>query len=527
MRKVKFLTWNDACKTVKLKNDKGQVELKATNSLFTRMLMIARSNRQFDIEDVISNHEFAAVNRTLMNIDGSLIPCVGKSELIHTLENMSDQKDSELQEDSVLTSTHLIIDGMSLVHELMSSVYPKTCQELAEAFARTLQHRCKDYECTRIIFDNYARQNCIKDIMRHAQHSTGPKSSSLHVVDTTPITDSKAFLSNNGTKDSLTIYLAEKAMNINIPIVTVTRLHVHCNNSIFEPTTGVSSQEEADTVMILHAAELSAAGKTVHIMTQDTDVLVLAIRRLQILGPKLCLIMGTGESRRQVLVKPIYDQLGVSKAAALPGFHCLTGCDTCGHIRGKSKKAAFVVFSTSPAEVITALAHLGTGDIPSASVVSGCEEFLCRLFSTKKEVETTSAKLRWKRFKNKPAKQGIDNIPPTSGTWYQHILRAHMQAYIWNQDLVLHPEFPDPITLGWAQDVDRSFVPVLSLVPPAPTAVIELVRCGCGVSNCSRRCTCRQNNLVCTEMCNCGADEDCANTAQQNNEHDDESDDEI
>ena len=82
--------------------------------------MIAKSNRQIDLENVISNHEFAAVNRTLTNSDGSLIPYVGKSELIYTLENMSvqKQKDSELQEDSDLTNTHLIIDGMSLVHEL-------------------------------------------------------------------------------------------------------------------------------------------------------------------------------------------------------------------------------------------------------------------------------------------------------------------------------------------------------------------------------------------------------------------------
>ena len=237
--------------------------------------------------------------------------------------------------------------------------------------------------------------------------------------------------------------------------------------------------------------------------------------------------MGTGQCRRQILLKPIYDQLGASKAAALPGFHCITGCDTCGHIRGKSKRSAFNIFSTSSTEVITALTHLGTGDIPSASVVSGCEEFLCRLFSTQKEGATTSPKLRWMRFKNNPAKQGIDNIPPTSGTWYQHILRAHMQAYIWNQDLVLQPEFPDPCSLGWTQDADNSFVPTLSFVPPAPQAVVELVRCGCGVSNCSKRCTCRQNNLVCTEMCNCGADEDCANTAQQHSEHEYDSDDEI
>ena len=69
MSKVTFLTWTDACKTVKLKDEKGQVELKATTSFFVRMLMIARSNRQIDLEDVISNYGFAAVNSTLMDGD--------------------------------------------------------------------------------------------------------------------------------------------------------------------------------------------------------------------------------------------------------------------------------------------------------------------------------------------------------------------------------------------------------------------------------------------------------------------------
>ena len=50
------------------------------------------------------------------------------------------------------------------------------------------------------------------------------------------------------------------------------RLFVHCNKGTFETTTRVSSHEEADTVLVLKAAELSAAGKTVHLMTKDTYV---------------------------------------------------------------------------------------------------------------------------------------------------------------------------------------------------------------------------------------------------------------
>ena len=91
-----------------------------------------------------------------------------------------------------------------------------------------------------------------------------------------------------------------------------------------QPSTGVSTQEEADTLIILHAAEISAAGKKVHIMTKDTyDVMVLALQRLTVLGPQIPMLIGTGDKRRKVSLKPIYDRLGTSKAAALPGFHCI------------------------------------------------------------------------------------------------------------------------------------------------------------------------------------------------------------
>ena len=36
--------------------------------------------------------------------------------------------------------------------------------------------------------------------------------------------------------------------------------------------------------------------------------------------------------------------LGAERAAALPGFHALTGSDTAGHIKGKGKSSCFKVF---------------------------------------------------------------------------------------------------------------------------------------------------------------------------------------
>ena len=88
----------------------------------------------------------------------------------------------------------------------------------------------------------------------------------------------------------------------------------------------------------------------------------------------------------------------------------------------------------------------------------------------------------------------------------------------YNQDLVQDPDVPDPFNLGWVRDPDNYPVPLLSDVAVAPESVVELVRCGCGVSKCSARCTCRQHNLTCTESCKCGAGEECTNTGFNGNE---------
>ena len=129
-------------------------------------------------------------------------------------------------------------------------------------------------------------------------------------------------------------------------------------------------------------------------MTQDTDVMVLALRRLPLLGPKTMMILGTGEHRRKISLKPIYDKLCPEKVAALPAFHCLTGCDTCGHIQGKGKKSAFKVFSEMSSDVCATLSQLGKQEVPSADVISGCEQFLCMLMSSKASSAKSAGELR-------------------------------------------------------------------------------------------------------------------------------------
>ena len=428
------------------------------------------------------------------------------------------QTGEELTNQRSLTS--IIIDGTAVVQEMV--VYKsqiKTCRDLLDCFVRRIDSKSVGYIDAYVVFDNYSINDSLKDRTRERRTAGKTQDKEYKVDDTTRIKDFKSFLSTKETKANLVLYLAQKAVQLcKVPITTHTEKGVFSSqpNMVNIPST----QEEADTLLFLYAVAVSRQGNTVHIYSCDTDVLVLALRRVPDLKPNSVIIMGTGDRRRQIKLNPIYVALGAERAAALPGFHPLTGSDTTGHIKGKGKSSCFKVFMKADEDVICALAGLGVGVYPSPGVLSGCEKFLCQLFNS----GFTSAKaLRWHMFKKLKGHQGVEKLLPTQGCIIEHILRAHLQASVWLQDLVARPIILDPVTLGWQQLEDGHYVPVVSIVPAAPEAVVELVKCSCIASKCSGRCSCKAHNLACTELCKCeGAEDTCNNVEISQDPSDDE-----
>ena len=59
------------------------------------------------------------------------------------------------------------------------------------------------------------------------------------------------------------------------------------NINDFIPKTLVSFHENADTLMMLHALEIAETGEGVDFFSQDTDWMVLILKRMQIIGAQL------------------------------------------------------------------------------------------------------------------------------------------------------------------------------------------------------------------------------------------------
>ena len=522
MTKVKVLGWNAGCTTIKVASGSTEVNLKASNFMMARLLVITRSTREIDLKEVIGNYEFSTTNSMLMKADGSLHPCEDKSQLIHQLEALvADEPVTEEpspEEVAILEQTCIVFDGMAVVNELIVAKESiKKCSDLANYFVNAIDRKSSDYSISCVVFDNYSIQASMKYNTR--QRRTGGRSSrtpDYKIDDSTKINDFTTFLRSTKTKELLTLYLAQKvAENCKSQVTTVTHLGVSTNQSPADIVDLNSSQEEADTLLILYAAEIHKSGFHVHIYASDTDVLVLALSELPQLGSEATVIMGTSTNRRHVKLQPIYNVLGASKVSALRGLHAISGCDTTGRIYGKSKTSWWKAFTTAEDNVICALTELGKGQEPTPQVLTGCEDFICKLFNAKDVSYTEAKELRWNAFRTLNVNQGVEKLPPTQGAMVEHIRRAHLQCHVWQEVLVPKPCRLDPTKLGWYRESTSELKPILSKMPPAPESVTELVRCGCSKSLCNARCSCKQNNLECTELCKCEANpESCMNTQQ-------------
>ena len=85
-----------------------------------------------------------------------------------------------------------------------------------------------------------------------------------------------------------------------------------------ETMTGVSTQEEADTLMIHHAVEVASNGVNVLIYSQDMDVLLFALRIIPLICDHSAAIMSTAVRRGNVFLQPnTYGKLGPDKSGAL------------------------------------------------------------------------------------------------------------------------------------------------------------------------------------------------------------------
>ena len=137
---------------------------------------------------------------------------------------------------------------------------------------------------------------------------------------------------------------------------------------------------------MLHAYHASQSGyRKVLIRTVDTDVVVLAVSRLQDLNvDEIWIAFGTGKHFRYLPIHSIAEQLGPQRSKALPMFHSITGCDTVSFFSGRGKTSAWDVWSVFPqiTDTFSMLASVPE-EIPEQAMAL-VERFVVLLYSRNK-----------------------------------------------------------------------------------------------------------------------------------------------
>ena len=198
-----------------------------------------------------------------------------------------------------------------------------------------------------------------------------------------------------------------------------------------------STQEEADTNILLHAVDAAAHGVTeINIHSPVTDVFILALRRYPQLFHDTNFIIGTGQRHRVIKLQPIVHSLGTQKIAALPALHALSGADNTGSFAGKGKATWWKGFQEASQDIITALGNHGAREPPSAETMAAIEKLICNLYVPKTTI-TTVKDLRWWLFKKKQAQS--EKLARTKAALDQTVMRANYQAMVWNNDIVPLP----------------------------------------------------------------------------------------
>ena len=475
--------------------------------LFSRLAVLAQ-NRSCDMRNVL-RHPLGPLPWPLATSSGGFVK-TAKSALMPLLE------------DGVSLATRptegaaVVLDAMATIQGLVS--VPRTFDKLAMHLLAKATDAGKQCAATtwRVDFvgDRYPDVS-IKAAERGRRASGGSVRTRILPPDQPCPRNWKLFMKNGANKEELMQFLfnhwksAECAQLLQGGCVVITvrdmayLLKANGDHVAYEEVPNLrSTQEEADTRMLLHAYHASEDYSAVVIRSPDTDVLVLCIALASSIPARLLFETGRRAASRIVDISAVAEKLGAQVCSALLGLHAVTGCDSTSSFYRIGKKKAWKVLKSKQSHQI-ALAHMGDNFVLPVNLQKEVEKYVCHLYGHP-ELESIN-EARFKAFcsRSPPPAQ----LPPCADSLEQHVKRANYQAGVWKRALVASPDLPSISDHGWRVD-DSNVMIMWGLLPPAPPELMAIIRCACATGCSTRRCSCLHSSISCTDACQCSS---CAN----------------
>ena len=157
------------------------------------------------------------------------------------------------------------------------------------------------------------------------------------------------------------------------------------------------------------------------------------------------------------------------------------------------------------------------GDVSQSDVVAAGEKALVCLYGGRPESDLNE--LRYTSFCRKAAKSKktvqAESLPPTSAAAKYHSLRTYYQIHEWKGKA----QTLQPNEWGWRLD-NGKLLPITTDLSPAPSHLLEVIRCNCKTGCHTFRCCCKKNDIKCTPACGECKGISCNNSQQPDLEED-------
>ena len=199
-----------------------------------------------------------------------------------------------------------------------------------------------------------------------------------------------------------------------------------------------STQEEADTRILLHAKHAAETITALICITEDTAVFIICLGLCQDVNNNMFIRRGSKSSVRLVDITKLAAALGRDVCTALLGLHPWTGCDTMTVLAGQGKLKTLTIVIREQ-KFIDAFVTLGSSWNVANELFCIIVEFVCQLYCRNTNIIQVN-ELRYQTFRSRRGEMESAHLPLCENTLKQHTRRANYQAAIWRHSLVNSPD---------------------------------------------------------------------------------------
>lgn len=259
---------------------------------------------------------------------------------------------------------------------------------------------------------------------------------------------------------------------------------------IFEQSNFLVKQatEDADTLIICTAIEMSSEYDSVIVVGEDIDLLVL-LTALATSHPNIYFRKpGIGKITEKLYSTHSFKH-GEASAENILFLHAFSGCDTTSVIFNIGKIKFITTLDKNPFLRSTVKLFKET-DVNPAIIETAGESFLVALYGGSKN--DTLDSLRYLRFAKSVTKSkcNLASLPPTKEAARYHSFRTYHQVQAW------YNVQTNPLEWGWQRN-KHGLTPVTIRKDPAPQSLLKLISCKCKTT-CGG---CRKMGLKCSIIC--------------------------